>query len=230
MAFLDALRLIAALDREIVAIIALSLQVSLTAAALAFMLALPLAVGLATTRFPGRMALLVVVNALQGLPPVVVGLVLYLLLSRAGPLGFLGLLFTPTGMIAAQFVLVLPIFVALMHRQFEADWREIGDSLRMDGAAFMMITRLLAAMGRMALVTIFLTGFGRAIAEVGAIMVVGGNIRGESRTMTTAIALETSKGDLALALALGLVLILLTLVVSLLAFFLARAHRAAQAR
>lgn len=222
---LDALGLIATLDGEFVAILALSLRVSLTAAGLAFLVALPLAVGLAVSAFPGRGALLVFVNAMQGLPPVVVGLALYLLLSRAGPLGPLGLLFTPAGMIAAQFLLVLPIFIALMHRQFAASWVEFGDSLRIDGARFPVLVGLLATMSRAALATIFLAGFGRAIAEVGAIMIVGGNIRGETRTMTTAIALETSKGDLALALALGMVLIALTVLVSAVTFALARVHQ-----
>jgi tungstate transport system permease protein len=226
LAFREALTLIATFDGEVFAIVALSLRVSLSAAALAFLLALPLAGLLAMREFPGRRGVLVTANALQGLPPVLVGLVLYLLLSRSGPLGPLGLLFTPAGMILAQLVLVLPIFVALLHRQFEAGWREVGDLLRMDGARLSGALLLLATMGRAGLATVFLTGFGRAIAEVGAIMIVGGNIRGQTRTMTTAIALETSKGDLPLALALGLVLVGLTFLVSLGAFLLARASRA----
>ena len=160
---------------------------------------------LAVYRVPGRPVWLVAVNALLGLPPVVVGLAVYVLLSRAGPLGAVGLLFTPGAMIAAQTVLATPIVIALVHRLCEPLWAEYGDALIADGASHPRAIATLFAIGRAGLVTAFLAAFGRAIAEVGAIIIVGGNIRGHTRTMTTAIALETSKGDLALALALGLI-------------------------
>lgn len=218
----DTLALIVTLEREFFSIVALSLRVSLTATLIAFGLGAPIALILAIHQFKGRQGILIVINALQGLPPVVVGLVLYLMLSRSGPLGPFGLLFTPTGMVLAQCILVLPITIALLHRQFEGNWREVGDALRLDGASFLICLRVLVAMNRAAFLTIFLTAFGRAIAEVGAIMIVGGNIRGATRTMTTTIALETSKGDLALALALGLVLISLTMLISGIAMLIGR--------
>jgi tungstate transport system permease protein len=205
-------------DPDLVAIVGLSLRVSLTAAALGFVLGAPLGALLAATRFPGRAALLVLLNALLGLPPVVVGLVLYLLVSRSGPLGSLGLLFTPGAMVIAQGALALPIVAALAHRTCEALWAEYGDALRVDGVGPGHAALILLAMAPAPLVTAFLAAFGRAIAEVGAILMVGGNIRGYTRTMTTSIALETSRGDLALALGLGLVLVSLTLVVSAAAF------------
>lgn len=217
-----AVSLIYSLEAEFIQIVLLSLRISLSAALIAFLLALPLATLIATRAFAGRGTVLVAVNAFQGLPPVVVGLVVYLLLSRAGPLGSLGLLFTPTAMILAQTVLALPLAVSLLHRHFEAQWREVGDALTIDGAPFFIRMRILIAMGKPAIATIFLATFGRAIAEVGAIMIVGGNIRGHTRTMTTAIALETSKGDLALALALGMVLVALTVMISLIALYIGR--------
>lgn len=226
-AFALALRLVAGADPELVGIVLLSLRVSLGASLVAFALGAPLGAWLAATPFPGRTGVLVILNALLGLPPVVVGLVVYLLVSRAGPLGFLGLLFTPGGMVLAQTLLALPIVAALVHRASEAHWAEVGDALRVDGAGRGRVVVMLLAMGRSGLVTAFLAAFGRAIAEVGAILMVGGNIRGHTRTMTTAIALETSRGDLALALALGLVLLALALAVSALAFGL---NRAAMAR
>jgi tungstate transport system permease protein len=158
-----------------------------------------------------------------GLPPVVVGLAVYLLLSRSGPLGPLGLLFTPSAMVIAQTVLSLPIVVALVHRSSEVLWGEFGDAMRVDGVGPVRAIATTLAMGRASLLTAFLAAFGRAIAEVGAIIMVGGNIRGHTRTMTTAIALETSRGDLALALALGLILVTVALMVSALSFGLARA-------
>ncbi|MFH6782095.1 MULTISPECIES: ABC transporter permease [Methylobacterium] len=209
-------------DPDLVAIVGLSLRVSLTAAALGFVLGAPLGALLAATRFPGRSALLVLLNALLGLPPVVVGLVLYLLVSRSGPLGSFGLLFTPGAMVIAQGALALPIVAALAHRTCEALWAEYGDALRVDGVGAGHAALILLAMAPAPLVTAFLAAFGRAIAEVGAILMVGGNIRGYTRTMTTSIALETSRGDLALALGLGLVLVSLTLVVSAAAFGLNR--------
>ena len=203
-----------AADPELLAIVALSLQVSLTASAIGFCLGVPLGAALAMLRFPGRGGLIVLTNTLLGLPPVVAGLVVYLALSRSGPFGFLGILFTPAAMVLAQVVLTLPIAAALSHRALAPRWAELRDPLLVDGAGFGERGRMLAGASAAALVTAFLACFGRAIAEVGAILVVGGNIRGHTRTMTTAIALETQKGDLPLALALGLVLISVALAVN----------------
>jgi tungstate transport system permease protein len=225
-AFVLAIELIASLDAELIAIAALSLQVSLTATMAAFFLGAPGGAALAVGRFPGRGALVVAANALLGLPPVVVGLFVYLMLSRSGPLGSFGLLFTPSAMVIAQAVLGLPIVIALVHRSIDGLWRAYGDALTVDGAGRARAGFELLRMGRGGLVTAFLAAFGRAIAEVGAILIVGGNIRGFTRTMTTTIALETSKGELALALALGLILISLSLAVSALAFSLERWTRA----
>ncbi len=222
-AFALALTLLSSLDRELIAIVGLSLRVSLSATLLAFCLGAPLGAMLAVYRLPGRQVWLVAVNALLGLPPVVVGLAVYLLLSRAGPLGALGLLFTPAAMIAAQTVLATPIVIALVHRLCEPLWAEYGDALIADGASHPRAIATLFAIGRAGLVTAFLAAFGRAIAEVGAIIIVGGNIRGYTRTMTTAIALETSKGDLSFALALWIILIVLSMVVSGVSLFLGRA-------
>lgn len=213
-AFLDALRLVAALDRDLLEIVLLSLGVSLTAVALAGALGLPLGAALALARFPGRHGLVVLLNALMGLPPVVAGLLLYLLLSRSGPLGVLGLLFTPTAMILAQTVLVLPIVAALARQVVEDLWEEYGEQLRSLGSERLGAVGTLLWEGRVALTTALLAGFGRASAEVGAVMIVGGNIEHVTRVMTTTIALETSKGDLPLALGLGLVLVLLSLLVN----------------
>jgi len=210
---------------EFARIVALSLGVSLSATALAILLGLPLGAALAVFRFPGRRALIVIVNALLGLPPVVVGLVLYLLLSRAGPLGALGLLFTPGGMVAAQTVLATPIVAALVHRAMAGLWADYGGALLVDGATRRRAIPTLLAMGRLPIVTAALAGFGRTISEVGAILVVGGNIAGYTRTMTTTIALETSKGNLALALGLGLVLIGISVAVSATAFALTTGER-----
>jgi tungstate transport system permease protein len=214
--------LIAEGDRELAAIVSLSLRVSLTATLLAFLIGAPLGAVLAVYRVPGRPVLLVAVNALLGLPPVVVGLFVYLMVSRAGPLGSLGLLFTPGAMILAQTILSTPIVVALVHRLCEGLWAEYGDALRADGASHPRAVATLFAIGRAGLVTALIAAFGRAIAEVGAIIIVGGNIRGHTRTMTTAIALETSRGDLALALALGLILVLMTVAVTAVTFWLGR--------
>jgi tungstate transport system permease protein len=221
-AFGLAARLVASGDAELMGIVLLSLRVSLTATALAFAIGAPMGAALATAAFPGRQALVVAANALLGLPPVVVGLLVYLTLSRAGALGSLGLLFTPKAMIVAQTLLALPIVVALTHRLAAATWADYGDALTVDGASRTRILRELLAITRAGLVTVFLAAFGRAIAEVGAILMVGGNIRGETRTMTTAIALETTKGELALALGLGLILIALSVTVSAAAFALER--------
>src|SRR3954453_8867990 len=215
-----ALELIAHGDPELAAIVWLSLKVSATAAIIGTAIGAPLGVLLAATRFKGRQGLIVVANALLGLPPVVVGLAIYLLLSRSGPLGFAGLLFTPAAMVIAQGVLTLPIVVALVHRPTALLWSEYGDLMRVDGLSKLRSIQLLFLIGRGSLLTAFLAAFGRAIAEVGAIIIVGGNIRGFTRTMTTSIALETGKGELTLALGLGVVLVLLSLMVSASAFLL----------
>lgn len=221
-AFALALDLLVRFDPELMEIVLLSLRVSLTATIIAFFAGTAAGAALAVCNFPGRGPALVAVNALLGLPPVVIGLVVYLLLSRGGPLGSLGLLFTPTAMVVAQAALAAPIVTALVHRLCEGLWAEYGDALRADGASRPRAVATLLAIGRAGLVTAFLAAFGRAIAEVGAILMVGGNIRGSTRTMTTAIALETSKGDLPLALGLGLILIALSFGVSALTFALSR--------
>ena len=219
-AFSAALKLIGSLDPEIAGIVALSLSVSLSAAAIAMVIGAPLGGALAVGRFRGRQSVIVLANALLGLPPVVVGLAIYLLLSRSGPLGFAGLLFTPTAMVMAQVVLTTPIVIALVHRPTALLWLEYGDLMRVDGLSKARSIQLLFLIGRGSLLTAFLAAFGRAIAEVGAIIIVGGNIRGFTRTMTTSIALETGKGELTLALGLGIVLVLLSLMVSAGAFLL----------
>ena len=213
-AFHTAFALIGGFDPELREIVTLSLSVSLTASACAFAIGSPLGTALAIYRFPGRGALVVAANALLGLPPVVVGLAVYILLSRSGPLGAFGILFSPTAMVIAQCALGTPIVVALVHRVAVGDWRTYGDALLVDGASRLRAIAPLMLIGREGLLTAFLAAFGRAIAEVGAIIIVGGNIRGYTRTMTTAIALETSKGDLSFALALGIILIVLSMLVS----------------
>ena len=220
-AFAVAFALLRDLDPDLIGIVALSLRVSLSATAIAMVIAAPLGALLAVSRFAGRQTVIVLTNALLGLPPVVVGLAGYLLLSRSGPLGFAGLLFTPTAMIIAQMMLTIPIVIALVHRAAAGLWADYGDLSEIDGASKPRIARELLLIGRGALLTAFLAAFGRAIAEVGAIIIVGGNIRGLTRTMTTAIALETSKGDLPLALGLGMILIALSIGVSTAAFLLA---------
>lgn len=221
-AFCLAARLIFGLDPELVSIIGLSLRVSLAATVLAFLSGAPIGLALTVGRFPGRHGAIVLTNALLGLPPVVVGLVVYLLLSRSGPLGPLGLLFTPSAMVIAQAALGIPIVAALTHRSLETLWRDYGDPLTIDGASRIRAGFELLRMSRSALLTAFLAAFGRAISEVGAILVVGGNIRGFTRTMTTTIALETSKGELALALGLGIILVGTSIAVSACAFALER--------
>jgi tungstate transport system permease protein len=221
-AFIIALRLIATADPELLATVRLSLGVSLSASVLAFLIGAPLGALLATQRFSTRPALIVTLNALLGLPSVVVGLIVYILLSRSGPFGVLGLLFTPQAMVIAQMLLTLPIVAALTHRATENYWVSYRDTFLIFGASRARAVRTLLAAAAPALVTVFLAAFGRAIAEVGAIMMVGGNIRGFTRTMTTAIALETSRGELALALALGFILMGLTILTSGAAFWLNR--------
>jgi tungstate transport system permease protein len=192
-------------------IVLLSLQVSLSAVAAASLVGLPLGAAIAVGRFPGRHALIVLLNALMGLPPVVVGLVVYLLLSRAGPLGAWGLLFTPGAMVIAQTILILPIIAALCRQAVEDAWREYEEQLRSLGVDGVRAAMTVLWDIRFSLFTAVLAGLGRAAAEVGAVMIVGGNIDGVTRVMTTAIALETSKGDLPLALGLGVVLIAIVL-------------------
>ena len=213
-AFAEAARLIAAADRTLVGIAVLSLAVSLSAVVAATALGLPLGAALAIRRFPGRQVLLVALNALMGFPPVVVGLVVYLLLSRAGPLGELGLLFTPPAMVIAQAILVIPIIAGLSRQVLEDAWHEYEEQLRSLGATPTAAAATLLWDTRYSLVTVVLAGFGRAAAEVGAVMIVGGNIDGVTRVMTTAISLETSKGDLPLALGLGIVLITVVFVIN----------------
>ncbi len=208
-------------SREIWQIIALSLSVSLSATAAAAALGLPLGAVLAIWRFPGHRVLVVAANALLGLPPAVVGLALYLLLSHSGPLGSLGMLFTPAAMVLAQALLALPIVTALAHRAAEDLWTAYGDALMDLGASRWRAVPVLIAMGRLHMLTAVLAGFGRTMSEVGAILIVGGNIAAYTRTMTTAIVLETSRGDLPLALGLGFVLIGLTTMISAAAFGLA---------
>ena len=198
-------------DPRLWQIVALSLGVSLSAVAIATVIGMPLGAALAVGRFPGRQALIVVLNALMGLPPVVVGLFIYLLLSRAGPLGSFGLLFTPPAMVIAQTVLVLPIIAALTRQSVEDAWREYEEQLRSLGVHGWRGALTVLWDIRFSLLTAVLAGLGRASAEVGAVMIVGGNIDGVTRVMTTTIALETSKGDLPLALGLGVVLMVIVL-------------------
>jgi tungstate transport system permease protein len=211
---LDAWHLITTGDAALIAIVRLSLLVSVCAVAVAALVGLPLGAWLALTRFPGRSALIVVLNAFMGLPPVVVGLAIYLLLSRSGPLGRFGLLFTPSAMIVAQAVLILPIIAALTRQTVEDLWMDYRDELTAMGVGPLGRVMTLLWDARISLLTALLAGFGRAAAEVGAVMIVGGNIDGFTRTMTTAIALETSKGDLPLAMGLGLVLVLLVIAIN----------------
>jgi tungstate transport system permease protein len=222
-AFYTAASLIGHLDAELREIVFLSLGVSLTASICAFVIGAPLGAALAIYRFRGKGAVIIITNALLGLPPVVVGLAVYLLLSRSGPLGSFGILFTPTAMVIAQAVLATPIVIALVHRMMVEVWAAYGDALLVDGASRLRAIPPIMLIGRDGLLTGFLAAFGRAIAEVGAIIIVGGNIRGYTRTMTTAIALETSKGELSFALALGIILICLSMAVSGLSLFFGRA-------
>lgn len=216
-AFLTAIELIRHLDHDLLEIILLSFQVSLSAVVLSCLVGLPLGAAVAVLRFPGRAVVIAVLNAAMGLPPVVVGLVIYLLLSRSGPLGNFGMLFTPGAMVVAQWALITPIIAALT-RQTVADLhQEYDEQLRSFGTGRLRTMLTLLWDGRFSLVTAVLAGFGRAIAEVGAVIIVGGNINHYTRVMTTTIALETSKGDLPLAVALGIILISLALGINLLA-------------
>jgi tungstate transport system permease protein len=219
----SALQLVLSGDPALMAIVRLSLLVSLSAVVFGALVGVPFGAAVALTRFRGREAVIVILNALMGLPPVVVGLVVYLMLSRAGPLGSWGILFTPQAMIIAQTVLIAPIIAALTRQTIEDLWTEYRDELAaMDVGPFGRIATLIWD-GRFSLVTALLAGFGRAAAEVGAVIIVGGNIDGFTRVMTTAIALETSKGDLPLAIGLGMVLIAIVVLVNAGAWGLRRA-------
>ena len=219
----SALQLVLSGDPALYAIVRLSLLVSLSAVVFGGLIGIPFGAAVALTRFPGREAVTVILNALMGLPPVVVGLAVYLLLSRSGPLGSWGLLFTPTAMVIAQTILIAPIIAALTRQTIEDLWTEYRDELAaMDVGPLGRIATLIVD-ARFSLVTALLAGFGRAAAEVGAVLIVGGNIDGFTRTMTTAIALETSKGDLPLAIGLGLVLITIVVLVNAGAWGLRRA-------
>jgi tungstate transport system permease protein len=213
-AFASALWQIVTLDPQLLQIIALSLKVTLTAVAIATLLGFAAGGVLAVYRFPGRGAVAALLNALMGLPPVVAGLIVYLLLSNAGPLGVLQLLYTPGAMIIAQVILITPIVAALTRQTCEDLLEEYRDQLRSLGASSAEMVTTLLWDGRYRLITVVLAGFGRAIAEVGAVMIVGGNIDHVTRTMTTAIVLETSKGNIALALALGMILLAIALFVN----------------
>lgn len=219
----SALELILRADPALLAIVRLSLIVSLSAVACAALIGIPFGALIALTKFPGRNAVIVTLNALMGLPPVVVGLVVYLLLSRSGPLGPFGLLFTPTAMIVAQTILVSPIIAALARQTIEDLYVEYRDELDAMNVGPLQRVATLIRDARYSLVTSLLAGFGRAAAEVGAVIIVGGNIDGFTRVMTTAIALETSKGDLSLAIGLGVILLALVMVVNALAWAMRRA-------
>lgn len=214
-AFGLAFHLLAGMDAELVEIVGLSLRVTFAAVLASCVIGLPLGALLAVSRFPGRQVLVVLFNTLMGLPPVVVGLLVYMMLSNAGPLGILRLLYTPAAMILAQAILVTPIVIALSRQVIEDLNREYGEQFRSLVVPFPKAMAALLWDARFALVTVALAGFGRAVAEVGAVIIVGGNINHVTRVMTTAIALETSKGDLALALALGLVLLTIALGVNI---------------
>jgi tungstate transport system permease protein len=214
----DALDLLLSADANLIAIVRLSLAVTLSATFFAALLGMPLGAFAALVRFPGREALIVILNALMGLPPVVVGLSVFLLLSRSGPLGELGLLFTPTAMVIAQTILIVPIVAALTRQVIEDLWSEYREEFNAMQVGPLARVAALLWDARFSLMTILLAGFGRAAAEVGAVIIVGGNIAGFTRVMTTTIALETSKGDLGLAVGLGVVLIALVMTVNALAW------------
>jgi tungstate transport system permease protein len=222
-------RLVLSGDPTLIAIVSLSLSISLTAVLFASALGLPLGAALAVLRFPGRNATVVIVNSLMGLPPVVAGLFVYVLLSRSGPLGNLGLLYTPTAMVIAQVVLVTPIIAAIARQMLEDLWREYSELYILDGVGRVRTVCSLLWLGRFSLLTAVLAGLGRAAAEVGAILIVGGNIAGVTRTMTTAIALETSRGDLSLALGLGIILLSLILAINATVQFVGNATRSVAA-
>ena len=208
---LEALNLLGGFDHRLLEIVGLSLRVSLTALAIGALLGLPLGAWLAVVNFRGRGALIVALNALMGLPSVVVGVLVYLVLSRSGPLGSYGLLFSPAAMVVAQSVLVVPLVAAVTRQIIEDAWHDYAPELSLIGVSRLQAAALLLADCRFSVSVALLAGLGRAMSEVGAVMIVGGNIDGYTRVMTTAIALETSKGDLALSIALGLVLMTIIL-------------------
>ena len=218
LAVLSAANMLRDLDARLVEIIGLSLRVSLIAVSIAAVLGFPIGALLALQRFPGRRFLIVTLNVLMGLPPVVVGLLVYLMLSRSGPFGVFGLLFTPAAMITAQAILALPIIASLTREALEGLWSEYQETFRSLAASPTQSVTAVLWDGRFRLVTALLAGFGRTTAEVGAVMIVGGNIDHVTRVMTTAIALEASKGDLPVALGLGIVLLLLSLSINVLAY------------
>jgi tungstate transport system permease protein len=219
----SALHLVLSADPALYAVVKLSLAVSLCAVLCAALIGIPAGALLALSRFPGRTSLIVVVNAMMGLPPVVIGLAVFLALSRSGPLGFLGILFTPQAMIVAQTILVTPIIAALTRQTIEDLWAEYKDELTAMNVGPLARVATLVWEARFSLVTAMLAGFGRAAAEVGAVIIVGGNIDGFTRTMTTAIALETSKGNLSLAVGLGIVLMAIIVGVNAAAWMARRA-------
>jgi tungstate transport system permease protein len=218
MAFLDTLQetltLLSHWESGIWGIIGLSMRVSLSALIIAIMIGLPLAMVLTIYRFPGDRLIYIVVDTLMALPPVVVGLAVYLLLSRIGPLGIWGLLYTPTAMIIAQTLLITPIVIALSLQVFQQHWQRLGDQLTMLGIRGWQVFPILLHESRLGLITIVLAAFGRAVAEIGAVMIVGGNIEHETRVMTTTIAMETRQGNLEMAMALGIILIFLALLIN----------------
>ena len=227
-AFGTAARLIVSVDPELAEIVGLSMRVSLSALVIATLLALPIGASVGILRFPGRRLAIILLNSLLGLPPVVVGLLVYLFLSRSGPLGEFGLLFTPAAMIIAQTVLITPIIAALSRQVMEDLFEEYDEQLRSLGAGSLRSIRTLLWEGRFSLLTAVLAGFGRAIAEVGAVIIVGGNIAHLTRVMTTAIALETNRGDLPLALGLGILLIGLSILINAAAHLAQEVARSAE--
>ncbi len=228
-AFGTAVRLIVSLDPQLAEVVGLSLRVSLSAVLIATLLALPIGATVGILRFPGRRLAIILLNSLLGLPPVVVGLLVYLFLSRSGPLDDLGLLFTPAAMIIAQTVLITPIIAALSRQVMEDLFEEYDEQLRSLGAGSLRSIRTLLWEGRFSLLTAVLAGFGRAVAEVGAVIIVGGNIAHLTRVMTTAIALETNRGDLPLALGLGIILIGLSILINAAAHLAQEVARSAEA-
>ena len=224
----QAARLLAGLNPDLIEITWLSLRVSVTATLVAALIALPLGAWLAVSRFRARRVVIAMLNALMGLPPVVVGLMVYVIFSRSGPLGVLGLLFTPTVMVIAQVIIVAPIIASIAHQTIRDLWADYHDLLISLNASRAQRIRALLWDGRRALITAMLAGFGRAIGEVGAIMVVGGNIDHATRALTTAIALETGKGDFGMALALGFVLIALAVAVNLGVHLMSRTERSSR--
>ncbi len=223
--FFQALGLLFHLDSDLWEIVGLSFKVSLSAVMLATFIGLPLGAALAIKKFPGHTAVRIIVDTFMAMPPVVIGLIAYLLLSRAGPLGVFGLLYTPTAMIIAQTLLITPIIVALSQQVFGPLWLKFGEQLRLLNTSTGRTLNTLLLEGRQQLITVWLAGFGRAIAEIGAVMMVGGNIDHYTRVMTTAIALETSKGNLEMAMALGIILMLMALLINILAHTFSRLQR-----